>query len=64
MLVQLTELAPRLVLELLPRQTSDQEVRPMSKKKRLIPDEAIRREWLRQVKEMWEKRKRRKREKK
>jgi hypothetical protein len=52
------------VLELLPRQTSDQEVRPMSKKKRLIPDEAIRREWLRQVKEMWEKRKRRKREKK
>lgn len=28
------------------------------------PDAAIRREWLRKVKEMWEKRKRRKREKK
>jgi hypothetical protein len=36
----------------------------MSKKKRLIPADAIRREWLRKVKEMWEKRKRRERGKK
>jgi len=36
----------------------------MSKKKRLIPDEAIRRDWLRKVKEMWKKRQRRERDKK
>jgi len=36
----------------------------MGQKNGLKPDVAIRREWLRKVKEMWEKRKRRKREKK
>ena len=36
----------------------------MGQKSGLKPDEAIRREWLRKVKEMWEKRKRRKQEKK
>ena len=36
----------------------------MGQKSGLKPDAAIRREWLRKVKEMWEKRKRRKREQK
>jgi hypothetical protein len=36
----------------------------MGKKNDLKPDEAIRREWLRKVKEIWEKRNRRKRQKK
>jgi hypothetical protein len=46
------------------RAISTLEVRPMGQKSGLKPDVAIRREWLRKVKEMWEKRKRRKREQK
>ena len=36
----------------------------MGQKKRRKTEDAIRREWLRKVQEMWEKRKRRKREQK
>lgn len=36
------------------------EVRPMGRKSRLKSAEAIRREWLRKLKELWEKRQRRK----
>jgi len=46
------------------RAISPLEVRPMGQKKTGKTDDAIRRDWLRKVKEMWEKRKRRKREQK
>jgi hypothetical protein len=46
------------------RAISTLEVRPMGQKSGPKPEVVIRREWLRKVKEMWEKRKRRKREKK
>jgi hypothetical protein len=46
------------------RAISTLEVRPMSRKKRPVSADAIRREWLRKVKEMWDKRKRREQPKK
>ena len=61
---QCTELTPSRAQNTRRRAISTLEVRPMGQKSGLKPDAAIRREWLRKVKEMWEKRKRRKLEKK
>lgn len=44
------------------RAISPLEVRPMGQKSRHKSEDAIRREWLRKLKELWEKRKRRKRQ--
>jgi len=44
------------------RAISPLEVRPMGQKRRHKSEDAIRREWLRKLKELWEKRKRRKRQ--
>jgi len=62
--LQCTELTPQELKNTRRRAISTLEVRPMGKKSGMKPDEAVRREWLRKVKEMWEKRKRRKQEKK
>ena len=61
---QCTESHPQELKNTRRRAISTLEVRPMGQKSGPKPDVAIRREWLRKVKEMWEKRKRRKREKK
>jgi hypothetical protein len=62
--LQCTDLTPQELKNTRRRAISTLEVRPMGQKSGLKPDVAIRREWLRKVKEMWEKRKRRKQEKK
>ena len=61
---QCTELTPQELKNTRRRAISTLEVRPMGQKNRQKPEDAIRREWLRKVKEMLEKRKRRKQEKK